>query len=373
MLDLIKIRQHLHQNPEISGREIQTQQYIIQQLKSIELKPEKIGKTGVITSVGNGNLNLMVRVDIDALPICETNTFKHKSNITNVSHMCGHDGHTTIGIGLAQKLVKNPISGVKVHVLFQPAEEIGLGANWVLNDTLFKTLNINYVIALHNIPGYNLHQIIVKEGSFTPAVQSLKIELTGKTSHAAEPENGYNPHKTIANLINKANEFENSNRSDKNFILFTPVYTNIGSKNYGISPGKGEIHFTIRSWNQSVLEAKTKLFIEFAEKVALENKLNVSHSIFEKFYANNNHSSVIKSIAAAAKSMDLNVHYKKTPFSWGEDFGLFTQLIPGAMFGLGAGKNTSALHNPDYDFPNEIIDTGINVFYNTILKLIHAK
>jgi amidohydrolase len=373
MLDLIKIRQYLHQHPELSGVEKATQQYIIKQLKCIGLSSRKIGRTGVIVSIGSGEVNSMVRVDIDALPIKEINTFKYKSETKGISHMCGHDGHTTIGIGLAQKLLNNPIKGVIVHVLFQPSEENGLGANWVINDIIFKSLNIDYIIALHNVPGYDLNKVIIKNGAFTPAVQSLKIELIGKTSHAAEPEYGLNPHKTIAYLISKSNEMENTNRADENFILFTPIFTNIGTKNYGISPGKGEIHFTIRSWNQNVLEAETEKFIAFAKEIASTNQLTLNHSVFEKFYANNNNSSIVNTIAGAAKSLKLDVLYKSTPFSWGEDFGLFTQRFPGAMFGLGAGKKTPALHNPDYDFPDEIIDTGVNLFYDTILKLQHAK
>lgn len=373
MLDLIKIRQYLHQHPELSGEEKATQQFIIEQLKSIGLAPKKIGRTGVIVSVGAGALNPMVRVDIDALPINEINTFKHKSKTEGISHMCGHDGHTTIGIGLAQKLLNKPIEGVRVHILFQAAEENGLGANWVINDPIFKSLKIDYVIALHNVPGYDLHKVIVKEHSFTPAVQSLKMELIGKTSHAAEPEFGFNPHETIAYLINKASALENTNREEENFILFTPIYTNIGSKNYGISAGSGEIHFTIRSWKQDVLEAETEKFIAFANEIASANRLILKHSIFEKFFANQNKPSIVGIIADTAKSLNLELHHKSTPFSWGEDFGLFTQKFPGAMFGLGAGKNTAALHNPDYDFPDEIIDTGVDLFYNIILKSQHAK
>lgn len=373
MLDLIKIRRYLHQHPELGGEETNTQQYISHQLTELGLTPQEIGGTGVIATIGNGTLNIMVRVDIDALPIQEINTFEYRSLNSGVSHKCGHDGHTSIGIGLAEQFVTKPIEGTTLHILFQPSEENGMGAKKVMGDPLFKSMKIDYVIALHNVPGYEQNTIVVKKHSFTPAVQSLKLDFQGKTSHAAEPENGFNPHEAIAELILKAREFENRDRNSDHFLLFSPIYTRIGEKNYGIAPGDGEIHFTIRSWQQNVLENKTDEFLTLAQQTAAKYNLLLTHDIFEKFHANKNAPEVVNAIITAAKDLNLTIEHKTHPFSWGEDFGLFTQHIPGAMFGLGSGKESPALHNPDYDFPDEIISTGIQLFYQTISKLKHAK
>lgn len=373
MLDLIKIRRYLHKHPELSGEETNTQQYIIHQLEELGLKPQNIGDTGVLATLGTGSLHVMVRVDIDALPIQEINTFEYKSLNSGVGHKCGHDGHTTIGIGLAEEFNLKPIDDVTLYILFQPSEENGLGAKKVMNDRLFKSLSLDYVIALHNVPGYPKKMIVTKKNSFTPAVQSLKLKFQGKTSHAAEPENGFNPHEAIAELILKAREFENRDRNSDHFLLFSPIYTRIGEKNYGIAPGDGEIHFTIRSWQQNVLENKTDEFLEIAQQIVDKYHLSLTHEVFEKFYANQNASEVVDAIINAAKELNLNIEQKTHPFSWGEDFGLFTQHIPGAMFGLGSGKESPALHNPDYDFPDDIITTGIQIFYQTISKLKNAK
>ena len=214
MLDCITInlltqfRKSLHAYPEISGKEFETQKKIICFLEEkTETEFYKVANTGVMV-IFKGNdpgPTVMIRGDIDALPINETNTFEHRSKIKGVSHKCGHDGHTSILLGLAILLNQEPIIKGKVLLLFQPAEEIGMGAESVLNDTVFNNYNIDYSFALHNLPGYPLHQIVVKDNEFTANVKSIIIKLSGKTSHASEPEKGINPSTAIAELLLYAN------------------------------------------------------------------------------------------------------------------------------------------------------------------------
>ncbi|MEZ4722137.1 MAG: amidohydrolase [Flavobacteriales bacterium] len=374
MSDLRTFRRTLHANPELSGQENGTQQRIREMLAQQNANGSKdVGGTGLLYSFTFGEgPHVLVRVDIDALPIQEINSFEHKSTVPGVSHKCGHDGHTTIGVGLIMKMLSEPYSRGSVDVLFQPAEEIGEGARSVIADPVFDPSKYDYAIALHNIPGAPLHQILWKRDGFTPAVQSLIIRLQGKTSHAAEPLKGFNPAYAISEIIQMARTMEVVDEQHEDYALITPVYSTLGSKDYGISAGYGEVHFTIRSWKQEKMERVCEVFSGMVDTIGDSNKLKVEKEIVAVFAANQNDHHVVDQIIAAAHELQLRSTERVKPFPWGEDFGLFTQHIPGAMFGLGSGENSPALHNPDYDFPDEIINTGINMFYHTIQNLISS-
>ena len=371
---LTSIRKTLHANPEVSEYEFETQKRILKFLSaettSHHIKP--IGKTGVLAifSSNQPGPTVMIRGDIDALPITEINTFEHKSNSKGVSHKCGHDGHTTILLGLAQLLSKHTITKGKVLLLFQPAEENGMGAEAVLNDPEFKKEPIDYVFALHNLPGYKTHEIVVKEHEFTGNVKSIIIKMTGKTAHAAEPEQGHNPSMAISEILAFANRITHNQPEDAHFFLMTPIYATLGDVAYGISAGYGEVHFTIRSWSTDLMAQHSDEIIAFIKSTCKKHMLEPDISWTQVFHANINHPAAVDFIRKAATQNKLELTERTYPFRWGEDFGLFTQQYKGAMFGLGAGTSTPALHNPDYDFPDEITDTGIQMFYQIIQQIL---
>jgi len=190
-IDLKAFRRDLHAHPEISGEEKKTGKRVLTVLN--ELKPDEllteVGGTGILATFGTDEKGpqVMVRCELDALPIQEINTFDHKSTSKGVSHKCGHDGHMAILTGLAEKLAKDrPLTG-RVHLLYQPAEENGAGAAAVLKDPRMKDRHFDLVLALHNLPGYPLGHAVVRKGAFTASVNSMVIALKGRTSHAAEP------------------------------------------------------------------------------------------------------------------------------------------------------------------------------------------
>ncbi|PHO00041.1 amidohydrolase, partial [Rhodobacteraceae bacterium 4F10] len=305
--------------------------------------------------------------DIDAFPIQEINSFEHKSVNEGVSHKCGHDGHTAILLGVAKLLTEKPLHKGKIVLLFQPSEENGRGAQSVLEDSSFKELNIDYAFALHNLPGFTKQEIVVKKNEFTSNVKSVVITLEGKTAHAAEPEKGFNPANAIAKILHFIKQETKNTPEDSDFFLATPVHITMGEKAYGVSAGYGEVHLTLRSWSTSLMNEKQQKIEQLLQKLEEKEKLNINTSWFEEFYANKNDKEAVDYIKKAATKQKLSINEITTPFKWGEDFGLFTQQFKGAIFGLGAGKDTPALHNPDYDFPDEVTVTGAQLFYN-ILK-----
>lgn len=367
---LEKIRKELHKFPEVSEKEYETKKRIQAFLKehtSCDVLP--VAKTGLL-AIFDGNKEgktVMLRADIDALPIQEINSFEHKSVNEGVSHKCGHDGHTAILLGVAKLLTEKPLHKGKIVLLFQPSEENGRGAQSVLEDSSFKELNIDYAFALHNLPGFTKQEIVVKENEFTSNVKSVVITLEGKTAHAAEPEKGFNPANAIAKILHFIKQETKNTPEDSDFFLATPVHITMGEKAYGVSAGYGEVHLTLRSWSTSLMNEKQQKIEQLLQKLEEKEKLNINTSWFEEFYANKNDKEAVDYIKKAATKQKLSINEITTPFKWGEDFGLFTQQFKGAIFGLGAGKDTPALHNPDYDFPDEVTVTGAQLFYN-ILK-----
>lgn len=378
MNDILTLRKRLHQNPELSGFEFETAKTIAAFLKNYspdELLENLGNGTGVIAIYHpekEVKQTIMFRCELDALPIQEINDFKHQSVTDEVSHKCGHDGHMTVMCALAKKLSFQKMQYTKVILLFQPAEENGEGAVAIYNDERFKELIPDKVFALHNLPGYNHHDIVVKNHTFTCAVNSIIIKLHGKTAHAGEPENGDNPALAIAEIITEFNKKIQPDPKKEKFSVLTPIFLTMGTEDYGISAGYGEVHYTFRRAANSEMKELEQELESITIKAAEKYNLKPEISWTQRFSANENDPKVVDFVRQAAKDCNFNLIERDVPFQWGEDFGIFTEHYKGAMFGLGSGINTPNLHNPDYDWPDEITETGAEIFYK-ISELIDAQ
>lgn len=373
---IIEFRKQLHKYPELSGNEANT-------AKLIKEFVQANNNTEIITDLGGHGLavvyefpedgpSVMIRCELDALPIEEVNDFSHRSTSKGISHKCGHDGHMAIVAGLLLRIKDGFFKRGKIILLFQPAEETGEGAFKILNDPKFEKLNPDYVFALHNIPGFPVNSIISVQNSFSSTVQSLAIYLTGKQSHASEPENGINPAVSIAEIVKRFNDLNQPDINKPSFTLLTPVYINLGSKDYGISAGKGEIHFTIRTSTDEVMDSLKEKLIEMAGEIVEKHGLQLNIDWCDYFPASRNDEECNNLILRASKEHNYELIQQQHPFRFGEDFGWFSKRTKAAMFGLGAGTNSPSLHHSDYDFPDEIIETGINMF-SSIIEMILNK
>ncbi len=371
---LIQFRHDLHAHPELSGQEQQTARRVTSYLQA--LNPDDlvtgIGGHGLVATFDSGQSGpaLLFRAELDALPIREINTFDYRSRVSGVSHKCGHDGHSVILCGLAEKLAQRRPANGKVYLLFQPAEETGEGAAAVLADPKFSEIKPDIGISLHNFPGFGKNSIILKEGIFTIAVGSHLFRFTGYTSHASEPENGRNPSLAIAEMLQKSQQFNIPDIEREDFGLITPVFTKIGSPAYGVSAGEGEVHFTLRAVDNQRLESFRSELIALAEQLSQRDGLTLSHESLQTFYANNNDKALVDLARQTAHSLGLTVIERQQIIKGGEDFGLFSEKFPCCMFGLGAGTDTPAVHNPDYDFPDDIIEAGVNMFEGIVRKVL---
>ncbi|WP_080055362.1 amidohydrolase [Spirosoma aerolatum] len=364
-----QFRRELHQFPEVSGQEVQTQQRIktfVSQFQPNAL--HNVGGTGLLLQYGtNGSGPVtLIRADTDALPIQEVNTFAHRSQIAGVSHKCGHDGHTAILARVAALLDEKLVTSGTVYLLFQPAEETGQGAQAVINDPLFATIQPDQVFALHNLPGYEQGVIVCKSGPFTASVLSMIVTFTGKVSHSAEPEKGINPAYVMAEFMLKARTLQNPDPGSDEFTLITPVHTTMGEKSYGISAGYGEVHLTLRTRTAHKMDWLRNQLESVLLALTTESGIATQTTYTEAFFANENNPEAFKQIKQSAQRLGYPFLEKQEPFKWGEDFGLFTQRYKGAMFGIGAGINSPALHNDDYDFNDELIEPAAQLFFDLI-------
>ena len=369
-----QLREDLHQHPELSGKEECT-------ARRIESFIREYYDTEIIGSLGGHGLAavyhfsdegpvVVIRCELDALPIDEANDFAYRSTAKDVSHKCGHDGHMAIVAGLVIWLKEQSFQNGKLVLLFQPAEETGKGAEAVLNDPRFRQLNPDYVFALHNLPGEEKHSIIITEDVFNATVQSVAIYLEGKQAHASEPEKAINPAGAIAEMIQTFASLERPDQSSGEFALITPIYMQLGEKAYGIAAGWGELHYTIRTWTEDEMQKLKQSMIDLAERMAQKHQLKVNMEWFDYFPAVVNDKNCTDLVRKAAKQNGYKVIEKNIPFRFGEDFGWFSRQYKAAMFGLGAGKEIPALHHNDYDFPDEIIDTGMKMFQGVVSEIL---
>jgi amidohydrolase len=371
---LVQLRHELHRHPELSGKETATANRIVEFAKAYQPSQiiSGIGGHGlaIVYAYGDGPA-VMIRCELDALPIAEANDFVYRSVNPGVSHKCGHDGHMTIVAGLCPWLQQQQFKKGKVIMLFQPAEETGQGAAAVLKDPAFASIRPDYVFALHNLPGEELHHIIIVNGQYSATVQSVALHFRGRQAHASEPEKGCSPAAAMASVTQQLAGLNITDANRKDFTLLTPVYTRMGSPDYGIAAGEGELHYTLRTWSSGAMERLKEKVVAVAREECARHQLAFSTEWFDYFPASINNHECNSLIRRVAKANGFTVIEKTTPFRFGEDFGWYSQQYPTAMFGIGAGTNMPSLHQDDYDFPDELIDTGIRMFAGIIEQLLN--
>ena len=243
----------------------------------------------------------------------------------------------------------------------------------MVTDEKFKEIKVDYTFALHNLPGFPKGNILLRKETFAAASKGMIIKLTGKTSHAGEPENGNSPAIAMADIIKQLDDLPNKKDVFNDFRLLTVIHARLGEVAFGTTPGYAEVMATLRTYTDEDMQILTS----YAERIAKENaeksKLKYEILYTEEFPATVNNESMVNLIEKAANSVGVNSQYLEKPFRWSEDFAHFTQRFKGALFGLGSGVDHPQLHNPDYDFPDEIIENGVEIFYEIYLQILKTQ
>lgn len=366
---LTDIRHILHQHPDVSGDEHATADRICAWLAPTlpDRLHREIGGQGVLAVYGEeADPLILFRAELDALPIEEDSRLAYASRIPGKAHLCGHDGHMTMLIGLAQRWQDRPVKGVRMGLIFQPAEETGQGAAAMLQDPILKELHPHRIFAYHNIPGEPLGQVLLRKGAITAAVHSTILTMKGQSSHAAEPHHAHSPNRAIAQLLLAAESMTQADRTDPAFSVVTPVHTLIGARAYGTTPGQGEIHFTLRAADDARLATLQTLLLAYANQLARKDQLHLEHELLEAFPASVNDSAAVDEVIQACLRSEREVTSLVAPYPWGEDMGHFLARWPGGLIGLGSGVDQPPLHHPAFDFPDALLDIGVELFFHIL-------
>ena len=370
MQNLIELRHILHSHPELSGQEALTNGILNEWVK--QTRPdqiiERIGGYGLAAKYKGAKpgKRILIRGDIDALHIPEPNGLPYRSQNQGVSHKCGHDGHATILCGLAQWLGEQRPDQGEVVLLFQPAEETGQGAQAILNDPQFAQIKPDVAYGLHNLPGYEKGQIMVREGCFAAASFGLKMTFDGRTAHASQPETGNSPSELLAVLIHALEKRREQLKEVSPLTTFVITHAVLGEETFGVAPGHAEIWLTLRSYYDKYLDLMASQIIEMCQSLAKARLFDFSFTEHEAFAATNSDPNCVKTIEQAAKNLELSLGHLEEPFRWSEDFGRFGSMCPIGFFGLGSGLEQPALHNPEFDFPDDILEIGMGMFWEIV-------
>ncbi|MCC0037164.1 MAG: amidohydrolase [Hoeflea sp.] len=364
--ELVSLRRELHRRPELSSQERETAARIVAELQrcSADEILTGLGTHGVAAVYDSGveGPTVLFRCELDGLPITEISTFGWRSEIDGKGHLCGHDGHMAILCGLARQLAANrPVRG-RVVLMFQPAEETGAGAADVIADQRFERIRPDFAFALHNLPGLPLGAVGVRPGPFTFASEGLAIRLSGRTSHAAQPEAGVSPAAVMVRLVEALPALPATLGHTPGHSLVTLSHARLGEAAFGISPGEADVWATIRAIDDGLQAELMGKAEALARELAAAGGLGVDFDRHENFAAGHNDEEAVAFIDKAAIALGVSRVEVGDPFRWSEDFGRFGSVAKTGLFVLGSGEDHPRLHNPDFDFPDELIPTGVGLF-----------
>lgn len=370
----IEWRHHIHQYPELSTQEFKTSEFVANKLDEFGLEVHRgIGGTGVVGILKNGisERSIGLRADMDALAIHEKNTFSHVSQHDGVMHACGHDGHTAMLLAAAYLLSKNKSFNGTVYFIFQPDEERGTGAKAMIADGLFTRWNIDAVYGMHNIPGVAEGTFITRPGSLMASESSFEIVINATGGHAALPHMGTDPIVVGAHVVTALQTIVSRNLSaiDETAVISVTNFETNGTVN--VIPSRVKITGDTRSFTDSALHKIEKAI----ERVVAGQCM--SAGVDYEYHFNNSYLSTINTaqetahaVKAAEKVVGAeNVNGSCERYTISEDFSFMLREVKGCYILIGNGEGEcggTALHNPHYDFNDNILSTGIDYWVSLV-------
>lgn len=363
---IVELRHELHTHPELSGREGWTKRRLMDFIKdNTTLAVVDCGSWFYAAHYVMGTEAIAFRADMDALPIPETgNGLPWASRCPGVSHKCGHDGHSAAlcGLGLELESVPRPRS---VYLIFQHAEETGQGGQ--ICAALLRERSISEVYAFHNRSGYPEGSVVVRSGLCQCASKGLTVRMTGRRSHASEPEKGINPSFALTALVSHVESL--LKEPHQGLVLCTVVNISVGQKDFGISAGEGEVSMTLRADREAEMDALEAGIREEAARLAQANGLEVEFEVSDPFPETVSSAECVRRVETAAQGLQLPLLQMEAPWRASEDFGYYTREFPGAIFYIGSGETWPPLHTPEYEFNDAILGTAVDMF----LAIYHGQ
>lgn len=369
--EMIAIRHYLHAHPELSLEEFNTSELVAGKLTEWGYTVTRgLAKTGVVGTLSKGDSprTIGLRADMDALPIFEATDLPWASTVAGKMHACGHDGHTTILLAAA-KYIASPACQFNgtVHLIFQPAEEAIGGADLMIKDGLFERFPCERIFGLHNMPGLPVGKIGFYAGNFMASADTVKITITGYGGHGAHPERTVDPIVTGAALVMNLQSIV-----ARNVPPGETAVVSVGTFQAGIAsnviPENVVMELSVRAMKPEIRDLLIKRIKELADFTAKSYGASSEVAVFDSYPVLTN--SVEETEFAKALALDVfgeeGVLESISPMNASEDFAFMLQQRPGCYFLLGngekGGKGSCMVHNPGYDFNDDIISTGATLF-----------
>ncbi len=365
------IRRDLHAHPELCFEEHRTADIVAARLTEWGIPVHRgLGKTGVVGIVKGGDSPRAIglRADMDALPMQEFNTFDHASRHAGKMHACGHDGHTAMLLAAAQHLARHRNFDGTVYLIFQPAEEGGGGAREMIRDGLFEKFPMEAVFGMHNWPGAPTGTFAVSPGPVMASSNEFKITIRGKGGHAALPHTSVDPVPIACQMVQAFQTIITRNKKPIDSAVISVTMIHAGEAT-NVIPDSCELQGTVRTFTVPVLDLVESRMRQIAEHLCAAHDATCEFE-FERNYpptinadAEANFAREVMSCIVGAENVRI-----QEPTMGAEDFAYMLQAKPGAYCFIGNGDGAHReighgggpcmLHNPSYDFNDDLIPLG---------------
>ncbi len=380
------IRRDIHAHPELCFEEVRTADVIAKALTDWGIPIHRgLGTTGVVGIVKNGTSSRAVglRADIDALPMTEHNHFAHASTHPGKMHACGHDGHTAMLLAAARHLSQHRHFDGTVYLVFQPAEEGGGGAREMMKDGLFDQFPMEAIFGIHNWPGMQVGQFALKSGPVMASSNEFKITIRGKGSHAALPHLGIDPVPVACQMVQTFQTIVTRNKKPIDTAVISVTMIHAGEAT-NVVPDSCEIQGTVRTFTTEVLDLVERRMQTIAESTCAAFEAQCEFHFKRNYPPTVNHDAetqFARRVLGEVVGPDNVLEFEPTLGS--EDFSYFLQAKPGCYFLIGNGDGAHRqgghglgpcmLHNPSYDFNDELIPLGATAWVRLAESWLAAR
>jgi len=366
---LTTLRRDIHAHPELGFAEFRTAARIAQVLRDAGLEVhEGIGGTGVVGTLrrGDGPRCVGLRADMDALPFDEQTNLPWASQTPGSFHGCGHDGHVAMLLGAAQALARSAHSTTRdfsgtIHFIFQPAEEGQGGARAMIEDGLFERFPCDRVYALHNWPALPAGTIATRAGAIMGAADKFRVTVTGKGGHAALPHETSDAVLAAASLVLQLNTIVARNVASSSAAVLSVTMIH-GGDTHNVTPANVVVTGTVRTFDAVVQDRIEDRIRQIARGIEAGFEVGCAVDYARYYPATINDAAAADDALQVAATVGTALRAPE-PAATSEDFSFMLQARPGAYIWLGQGKGNdpAPLHNPHYDFNDDVLETGIRL------------
>ena len=377
--DMTAWRRHIHAHPETAFEERDTSDFVAKTLASFGIEVHRgLARTGVVATIkgdkGPGPA-IGLRADMDALHVEEKNGFAHRSKNPGRMHACGHDGHTAMLLGAARYLAETRNFAGTAHVIFQPAEENEGGARTMIEEGLFQKFPVEAVFGMHNWPGQPVGTIAVRPGPMMAAFDIFELVIAGRGAHAAMPHKGVDPVMAAAQIVTALQTIASRNTDPVDAVVVSVTQIH-GGDTWNVIPDEVVLRGTARAFRPEVHDTIEPAIRRITEGVCQAMGARVSLRYERRYPPTVNSAEEAERAALAARAVvgAKAVLRDPTPSMGSEDFAFMLQRKPGAYVWIGNGPapNGCGLHNPHYDFNDEILPIGAS-YWVSLVESVLAK